>query len=836
MSESGPNTRGVIAFAAVVVCGAAAVWLGVVEQLVWPVYDPHPALIALTCAAFLAAEQFPVNYRRGGEEEQFTLSILVTAVALAGVGPAVTVLARLAAELIGRLSQRQEPFKLIANMAAAAGESVAAAACYLTVLQYVGLDYEWAGLVAAGIVGDAVSFVLIAITIQIYARRPDSIFDAATSYGVATAALDAAIGSLIVVVYRAQPAALVLLAAVPAIIFLGYRAHAQLDAEVKKLGLLTEFTTSLAGVKDDRQIAASLIDAVVRLTGAKGGWLVVESGGLASAVRAGEHADRVGGANDPHLTRLERSVHALVSDREDGFETAVLLGPSHGSLGGSIVEAGHEQLLVGSVEAGSLSATIAVADSMASRPWGEDDRATFATLTAQAGVALRAGNLADRLEREMNALVAAETIDPLTDLPNRSSFASSLDNALHDGATVAALVLDLDRFATVNDTLGHRSGDLLIRAVAKRLASTVRSTDLLARTGGDEFSVLLRNVTPDDAGLVAKGLRATLADAPFALSGLSVTVGASIGIALGPDDAEDADSLIRCANVALRDAKTNPGSINHYQGTPDRFTTRKLRLVTDLTRAIDDNSIEVVWQPQIELATRRIVGMEALARWNHAELGAVSPGEFIPIAEETGLIGALTRRVIRRALQDLQRINGGEERYRASINLSVHNLLEDDITSAVADILEHTGTDPSDVRFEITETAAMVDPTTTKTRVADLTALGCSISIDDFGTGYSSLAYLNDLEASEVKIDRVFTAGMTTDPSARSIATAIVRLAQELDLEIVAEGIENAETARALDDLGCQVGQGYHFGRPMPTEELLAMLPAVQGSISRRPR
>ena len=430
--------------------------------------------------------------------------------------------------------------------------------------------------------------------------------------------------------------------------------------------------------------------------------------------------------------------------------------------------------------------------------------------------------------------------DGLTGLPNRTLLADRLTHALRtakrDGKPLALLLLDLDRFKEVNDTLGHQVGDVLLCEAARRLATAVRGSDTIARLGGDEFAALLPAVTDlERARRVAKRIIAAL-EPPFeVVDGLSLEVGVSIGIAMFPDHAEDATKLLTCADVAMYTSKQSHAHIALYEPEKDYNSVRHLTLTGQLRQAIEQNQLSFHYQPKIDLKTMQLCGVEALARWHHPRHGFIPPDEFVPQAERTGLIEPLTRWSFETALGQLAAWRDQNLAITMSVNLSARSLQERQLPDRVARMLSDWNVEPSALILEITESAIMVDPETALDVVTRLHDIGVRLSIDDFGTGYSSLAYLKRLPIDELKIDQSFVKHMAVDQNDRVIVRSTIDLAHNLGLKVVAEGIDEEQHVALLSLLGCDVGQGFFISEPLTIEAFSAWLRAAPWEPARDP-
>ncbi|MBI5486686.1 MAG: EAL domain-containing protein [Deltaproteobacteria bacterium] len=419
--------------------------------------------------------------------------------------------------------------------------------------------------------------------------------------------------------------------------------------------------------------------------------------------------------------------------------------------------------------------------------------------------------------------------DPVTGLPNRTLFQDRLLQAIHrarrSGQPLAVFFLDLDGFKRVNDALGHRVGDLLMAEVGRRLASGLRASDTVARIGGDEFSVVLPDVEPADAALVARKMLAAVA-APFQYGPQKVAVSASIGIAVFPADAESPDELLALADEAMYESKgRGPDGYRFYSRTMHARSLAQLRLECDLRRALEDGCLNLHYQPQLDVRTGRIAAVEALVRWHHPRLGTLPPARFLPIAREAGLLAHLGDWVMRRAFGRARawRDAGGPP-LRMAVNVSAEQLGLPDAVDRVAAALIDSRLEPRFAELEITESVAMANPERTAETLMDLRALGVRVAIDDFGTGYSSLSYLQRFPLGALKVDRTFVQGVDGDPDAASIVSIIVALARKLGLEVVAEGVETRGQLDVLVRAGCDLVQGFLLGRPIPEVPLRALL------------
>ena len=456
------------------------------------------------------------------------------------------------------------------------------------------------------------------------------------------------------------------------------------------------------------------------------------------------------------------------------------------------------------------------------------------------GILLNARDVSER--KSFEAELAHQAFhDPVTGLANRAMFAEQVRQAMararRSGGTPAVVFLDLDDFKTINDSLGHAAGDDVLVEIARRLDANVRGADIAARFGGDEFAVLLEDVAnSDDAADLAQRILDLLTQ-PMRARHRELNLSGSIGVSIyGPDDQRDADELIRDADAAMYTAKREgKNRYRLFEPAMHEGVMARLELRNDLQRALATDQFALHYQPVMRLADGTVSGVEALLRWRHPEKGLISPADFIPIAEETGLIIPIGRWVLREGCRHARRLVGADgTQLRMSVNLSLRQIQHSDIVADVRDALDESGLAPEHLTLEITESVLMDDTELAVSRLRDLKALGVTLALDDFGTGYSSLSYLSRFPVDILKMDRSFlTEGSSLGSG--SLATAVVGLGATLDLEVVAEGIEIPEQADRLRALGCDLGQGFLFARPMDADASVAFVSGQRGPVTHAP-
>ena len=432
--------------------------------------------------------------------------------------------------------------------------------------------------------------------------------------------------------------------------------------------------------------------------------------------------------------------------------------------------------------------------------------------------------------------------DTLTGLPNRQAFLIQVSEAIREAkendSHLSILYFDLDNFKRINDSLGHSTGDALLRGIARRLEQCVRRDDSVARfgtsnsqmqvarLGGDEFTVLLRDLSsPDEAAAVAERILAVLRE-PLHYNGQQFVITPSVGIASYPEDGEDIDTLVKNADMAMYGAKAQGRNcISMFSGTMSVRSLERLELEDSLRKAIANGDLDLNYQPKLDITTRQVTGVEALVRWTHPDRGPVSPAKFIPIAEEAGLIVDLSHWVLEAACQQLVAWTGTDlEHIHVAINLSGKQFREDEVDVQIIDAIKRHGFDRSRLELELTEGTLMTDVETTVETLTQLKEAGLKIAVDDFGTGYSSLSYLKKFPIDALKIDRAFVQEIDAGGNDRSICAAIIALARSMDLKVIAEGVETSEQLQHLRFLGCDEIQGYYFAKPMTADKVTSFL------------
>ena len=785
-------------------------------------------LAALFGLAALCVFHVEVN----SEAHTFSLSEVPFVLGLFFASPRDLIVARLigeAATLI--VHQRQSPPKLLLNLSLFTAESCLALAIFRHVVGYAPSSgaYEW----SAALVSVGAAAALGVATVWAVIRWHGGHADGAQLLLVAalTATANTSLAAVAAVLMSGDPSALVPLAVIAAIVVIAYRGYAQLTKRYAGLEMLYQFTRLTSGAMRPDEIITSVLDEARRLLRADYGAIVLLSradGRPFSLIR------RASGRRDlaSELGALPALVQQLVIDH--GETIAV---PS------STKDRSHRQLLdtlglrdclaAPLLNGGSVIGAIIVGDRLGHvSTFDTEDARLFATLAFQAGTALANGRLIDQLHEQARAREHDAMHDALTGLPNRTLFARHVEAVLNaqeqHGAVVAVLLMDLDHFKEINDTLGHHTGDKLLQEVGRRIRAAIGDTGMAARLGGDEFGILLPELSDASTAIaIGKRIHAAIIE-PVRLASLSLEVGVSIGVALRPDHGHDLNTLLQRADVAMYASKRSRNHVSVYDPQTDWNSEVRLRLAGELRTALERRDLLLHYQPIARVTDGHVVKAEASVRWHHPELGLLPPDEFISVAERTGLIEDLTVYVLDLALAQCRAWRNLGLNLQVAVNLSVHILLDIDWPAKVAHLLDEHQIPPERLILEITESGIMSDPERMIPILNDIAATGVLFSIDDFGTGYSSLSYLQRLPVSEVKIDKSFVFPMVIDAAAANIVRSVVDLGRSLGLRIVAEGVEDQRTMDYLAAINCDFVQGYYLSKPLPGLELTQWLMSRQ--------
>jgi diguanylate cyclase (GGDEF)-like protein len=681
----------------------------------------------------------------------------------------------------------------------------------------------WLALVLAIVAGDTLGMLLISLAIAATTGALPHVDSDLVGLGPIPALVNTSFALVVVYVVSVDWRAVWTLAVLAAALVVARRAQEALRRRTATLEQLTRFTSEIGGLLDVDSAATAAGTTIARTLGAE----------LVEITLAADFAGR---------DRRWEGRYDGTSSEPDGVARAAVLRSWLGDSGLLAKRGTNDQPLAVALHDAELQDALAVplqgdegvigALLVGDKVGGVEtfepaDLRTVQALANHLAVVLQNARRADVITEQAVETLRRSLLDSLTGLPNRRGLEESLLEVVEGGdpdITHSLVLLNLDRFKEINDTLGYPAGDALLTMVGTRLARTAPDSAMLARVGGDEFAVLLPSTDPVRAEAVVALLRHSLA-APFDLDDLMVTIGASFGLAAVPGGTAVID-VVRRADIAMSGAKERRTGLETYRPDLDASSRERLTLLTDLRRAVTDGSLTVFVQPKVNIRDGRVAGVEALARWTHPDRGIIPPDAFIPVAEHSGLVTPLTMTVLRQTLHALEGWRRAGWELSAAVNISPRSLLELDFVEEVARALAAVEVPASAVTFEITESSLMSDPERAIAALQRLRDLGVKLSIDDLGTGYSSLAYLQRLPVDEIKIDKSFLLRADLDAGDESVAIigAMVDLGHRLGRAVVAEGVEDETAWRTLQALGCDLAQGYWMSRPLPMPDLLGWL------------
>jgi diguanylate cyclase (GGDEF)-like protein len=814
------------------VLAVVAALLGLATVLVVPLAQRGPFLPSPTlpwwvlALAFAAAESSVLHIQRGREARSISMSELPLVLGLFFASPIALLVGRLVGGAVMLIVLRRcPPLKTCFNLALFAAETGISLAVFSAVCSW-GEGHTavtWAAAYAAALVANVVGGCAIGAVIAVYdsdQRLRALVGDALA--GQAATPMVVTLGLVAVTSLAASTESAWLLGGFGALLLLAYRAYASLSDRHLNMERLYRFSQAVSGSTEIDQVMTSVLGEAKELlrSDRASAAFIGPDGSLIARVRLGATGG-IARSEEPSTPEDDWVIRHVV----EGGQPLLMPRATRDPVARRWLTAyGMREAVAVPLTGGTgIVGVLVVADRQGDvRTFEKNDVLLLETVANHASVALRNGELIGQLRHEA-------LHDALTGLPNRLSLQRRLGTALEDVAAgrttgAAVMILDLDDFKEVNDTLGHQQGDHLLVEIASRLTAAVGPAGTVARLGGDEFAILVPD-TGDEDQVLRVGRRVLRAlEQPVSLDGLEVEVGGSMGVALAPAHADDPAALLKRADMAMYDAKTSTRGLRVYEPELDTNNPRRLTLVSELRSALQNGQIQVHVQPQGRLSDEQVVRVEALARWRHPELGNVSPDEFIPVAERSGLIGPLTTYVLDSALAACSHWRATGHDIGIAVNLSARSLQDADLVDEVDRLLRRHGVPPHRLTLEVTEGSVMADPARAVALLHRLRDLGVRLSVDDFGTGYSSLSYLKRLPVQEVKIDRSFVTPLREGGEDVAIVRAIVDLGRHLGLEVVAEGIEDQVTWNLLASMGCDLGQGWHLGRPMPAADLLPWL------------
>ncbi|MCU1427695.1 MAG: hypothetical protein JWL83_1695 [Actinomycetia bacterium] len=829
-SSRAGGSAGIVLCSIALVLGAILLWVGVVTHQ-HPVRPPFHIPWPVFAGLFALSEIFVVHLHLKRETHTLSLNEIPVVLGLFFLNP----LRLLIVNAVGSgaalvFHRRQRGIKLLFNLSMLCTETLTGYAIFRIVLGNAQplSPRAWLAAVCATITIDAMGAALVTLAIFLYRGT----FDGRNAMfvvfsGVLFALANASLGLLAVEVIWHDGRAAVLFTAIAAALFVSYRSYAALHDRYRSLELLQQFTRVVSGSLASDDVTGAVLHEARELLRAERAEIILRGDGDTGMIV------RLDGDGPPVRRDYDLDADDVLWQRVLERGEAVLVARNlrdDDAMRARLDRDGIRELIAAPLMADSrIVGLLLVADRFIEiDTFNGDDLRLFQTLANHASVSLQNGRLVDELrfeaaEREFQALH-----DSLTGLPNRQSFSEHLDDAIAHaraaGDSVAVLLLDLDRFKEVNDTLGHPSGDRLLCEVAARLVGDLRETDTVARLGGDEFALLLPAVAgPEVARAKAEELLAGVAQ-PYAIGGLTLEVNGSIGIAMFPHHGQDAATLLQRADVAMYTAKDTHTSCQVYSPGRDHNSAERLALAAELREAINNKHLEVYYQPVVDLSTGQVRGAEALVRWNHPTRGMLPPDEFIPVAEHTGLIRPLTMYVLIASLRRRAAWAEAGHNLSVSVNVSTRDLVDADLPRKVADLLVVAGMPAEALTLEVTESQLMSDPERCSGVLRELSALGVKIAIDDFGTGFSSLVSLRSLPVDIIKVDKSFVLHMATNDDDDAIVRSTIDLGRSLGLRVIAEGVENEVTVQRLRSYACHDMQGYFLSRPLPADAFDAWL------------
>ena len=733
------------------------------------------------------------------------------------------------------LYRRQPPRKIAFNLSLFALETVVALLVFQVVLDGAspiepgGWPAAFVAVLVANILGS--SAVTAVITLSSGTRPPRELVRRALLVSTVTGLVNAAIGIGIVAALWNESAVFLLFVPVALGVYFVNRSYVDLSQRHRSVESLHTFAREVGGSLELEPVGAAVLRSACELLRCERADLVLLGPGGASHRSYDQDrfwSELLGELDLPGaLQRYVPGGTAAFVDPTDPTPSWMQGAPYRDAVAAPIVGSnGPFGLLL-------------VGDRMSDvRRFDDDDLASFTTLVSHASKALENSRLFEQIQQDAADRTYQALHDALTGLPNRHSLEEDLPAVLEaaeaTGEQVALLLIDLECFKEVNDTLGHQAGDRLLCRVSDRFRETAGERESVYRFGGDEFIVVQRAaVDRDDAVDLAERLRASL-DLPFEHDDLSIAVSASIGVAVFPDHATDSTDLVKRADVAMYVAKGSRSGIEMYAPERDPFSPRRLAVAGQLRGAIHRREITVLYQPKVDLKTNEICGLEALVRWRHPRFGLLGPDEFVPAAERNGAIQPLTREVLEQAVWRCREWRDLGMDLSVAVNLSVHSLLDHRLVSDIRQLLDEAQLPAGALVIELTESSVLTESRRALTILGALDELGVELSVDDFGTGYSSLVRLRGLPISEIKIDRSFIADLDRVPEDAAIVGATIQLGHRLGLNVVAEGIETYNSLERVRHLHCDVAQGFLISPPRTARDLESWLLAAPGFPVRR--
>ncbi|HEX4866452.1 MAG TPA: EAL domain-containing protein [Acidimicrobiales bacterium] len=777
---------------------------------------------------FIVAELLAVEIESRSEAHSVNFVEFMYVGALVFGAPQNVVLGRTIAMLLRMgIIRRQSLHKLIVNVAMAAAESTVACLVYYPLVGSASpvQPRGWGAAFAAMAVAYALSAGMVTAAITLLSGLPEwRMVRHVLLIGGLVAVANTTLGVVLVGSLWSDFYPGLLVVGVIGMFFMLYRRHTNLTERHKNLEALHDFTRGLGGSLELVELERAVVEGTRSILRGEQAAL------LLPPIREGAPATRVLAIGD-EVTR------ANVSPTELAADLAILLPagesrlfePGH-PLPGWLAEIGIKDAAIVPLQSGgSTSGALVVANRLTEvSEFVEEDLRVFETLANHANVALENGRLVAHLQYEAKEQAYLALHDSVTGLPNRTSLTGQLEKAIlrakSSELSVGLIFIDLDTFKEVNDTLGTATADRLLVEVRQRIQAMLPPTAVLARFTGDQFAVLVSGVTNTDQVMELAEVIHSQFHTPFTADAVSLVIGASLGVAHYPEHASTADLLLQRADAAGYMARAEGSGIELYAAETDPYAPRRLALAADLREALAEHAVDVYVQPKVSLSDGTVVGAEALVRWTHQRLGPLGPDQFIPAAEHTGVIRALTLYVVQDALHQCRGWRDAGLDLGISVNLSARNLFDTHLVEDIGRAIEDAGVPADALTLELTESTVMGGSKRSMAVLEGLHGLGVGLSVDDFGTGYSSLSHLRQLPVTELKVDKSFVQTMTTNDHDAVIVRALVDLGRSLGLHTVAEGVESTDAYELLREMGCEEAQGYLLSRPLPAEQFLKWL------------
>jgi diguanylate cyclase (GGDEF)-like protein len=779
-------------------------------------------LLALLFGAFLVGHFMTFRLEVGRQVMIATISAIPLAIALFLLPPLGVLVVRMAAATpVYFYRGPRDATKLSFNIVGCAAATAVTAALVGTFMPLpVAEPRSWLVVLAAILAGEVVNFLAVAAAITIVQGQLMPTRDLLRNAILLVVVLVAGVvGLLLLLAVQVTAWSIPLLLGLTAVFAFGYRAYARSLDQHRNMGQLYDLTQEVRGLRTEGELSDVLLPRVRTLLRAEYATLWLPG--------SGRHPELLLTAQEGRSGLLDRSrVPAELRERSSRSGRTVAVGPKMGdeSLRRALRRAGVTDAIIVPLKSGdAVVGCLEVANRLTDlNLFGPEDVKLLETLAAHTAVAVENSRLVARLRFDAYH-------DAVTGLPNRHRMLEALEEAVRiraPGEVVALMIFDVDGLRDVNDSLGHVAGDKLLTEVGRRLTDNAPAGALVGRVGGDEFALSLRIDSAEAAVDLARTLRRKLQDPmPFGTK-VRLDVDTAVGVAIHPDHGSDPEALLQRADVATIAAKSTESAVQLFNLGLESRSVRRLGLAGDLRRAIDAGELEVYFQPKIHIQRQELVGVECLARWKHPAHGWVAPEDFVAVAEHTGQLGRLTDLVLREGLLRCRDWARDGHPFTVAVNLSPRTLVDPGFPAHLEQLIAEYEVAPELLTLEITEHGVIADtdrPLPTLRRLRDI---GVRLSVDDFGTGYSSLSYLRQLPVQEVKIDRTFVQGMATDPGDLAIVRAVVDLSRHFGLQVVAEGVESELALSQLADIGCDIGQGFYFSRPLSYERLEAWLAA----------